>query len=142
MDSIVVHRLTSGFYLRGYRVVIGGDKLDIDVPNYRKLEGRLKHNSKVKLVTGKNIPVELQGNTYVSKDEKGVNEVTYFSDLAYIFSMYGIDLYKYKVIDRNTYETVITTDDKEEVTEAVKEWSKNNENCLITIYEDGECVYP
>lgn len=126
----------------GYRVGFSGLYYDMDIPLYKELTKSFSER-KADIVPelGRDIEMFIVDG-YLSSKEDTALEVSSLRDLALAFAVFGIELYKIRVIDCNTNETVIRTNDKKEAKIAIKNWQENNQDCLIAVYEDGECVYP
>lgn len=142
--SVVVteHKLKYEGKTVGYRINVGGCFYDVDTSLFKELASRFsKRKSDIEPAIGEDIELFVCGDCLVSKDDNAL-EVGNIKELASIFASFGIELFKICVVDTTTYETVIRTDDKKEAKSAIKDWQKNNPDCLIAIYEDGECVYP
>lgn len=91
---------------------------------------------------GEDISMSKKGNTYVSDDIDNVYEIKSAKDIEEICKNYRISLYTYKAIDYFTDETILESDSKLEIANAIKQWLLDNPGSSIMIYKDDKCIYP
>ena len=124
----------------GYRLDIGNDVCDVSSSVFEPFYSNI--SKKEVFCKGDDIPMFRKGNTYISEGIDAVYEVKSAKDIEEICKNYRISLYTYKAIDYFTDETILESDSKLEIANAIKQWLLDNPGSSIMIFKDDKCIYP